>query len=346
MHFLRDFPLTAFNTFGVAATAAQFATVSSEAALMDWCTRSGRATPPFLLGGGSNVLFTKNIESPVLQIAPRGARIVFDEGSTALVEAMAGEPWHAFVLWTLAQGLSGLENLSLIPGFVGAAPVQNVGAYGVETADTLHSVTAVDTRTGVPREFSNAECKFGYRDSVFKQLRDDLQDGERDRYAIMRVRFRLSRQFTPHLDYGDLKTELQRSGVSAPTAMDVSRAVIAIRQSKLPDPAVIGNAGSFFKNPVLDTQIASELKEKFPGMPRYPAKDGVKIAAGWLIEQAGWKGRRLSPASGAGVHDKHALVIVNRGWATGADIWALAQAVQAAVSEKFGVTLEPEPRLV
>jgi UDP-N-acetylmuramate dehydrogenase len=342
LHFLRDFPLASFNTFGVAATARQFATVSTEAALMDWCARNGKATPPFLLGGGSNVLLTKDIEAPVLQIALRGARVVFDEGNTVLVEAMAGEPWHAFVLWTLAKGLSGLENLSLIPGFVGAAPVQNVGAYGVETGDLLDSVTAIDTRTGEHCEFRNADCQFGYRDSVFKRL----HEGQRDQYAILRVRFRLSRNFTPRIEYGDVKTELQRVGVSAPTAMDVSRAVIAIRSSKLPDPAVIGNAGSFFKNPVVDAQTASALKERFLDMPQYPAKDGVKIAAGWLIESAGWKGRRLSPASGAGVHDKHALVIVNRGWATGAEIWALAQAVQAAVQEKFGVVLEPEPRVV
>ena len=346
MHFLRDFPLAAFNTFGVAATARQFATVSTEAALMDWCARSGKATPPFVLGGGSNLLLTQDIEAPVLQIALRGARIVFDEGNTVLVEAMAGEPWHAFVLWTLAQGLCGLENLSLIPGFAGAAPVQNVGAYGVETADTLDSVSAIDTRTGESREFRNSECKFGYRDSVFKQMRAGLLDGENDRYAIMRVRFRLSRQFTPHIDYGDVKAQLQLAGISAPTATDVSRAVIAIRSRKLPDPAVIGNAGSFFKNPVLDDETASVMKERFPDMPQYPAKNGVKIAAGWLIEQAGWKGRRLSPASGAGVHDKHALVIVNRGWATGAEIWALAQAVQVDVLGKFGVMLEPEPRVV
>ncbi len=342
MHFLRDFPLAAFNTFGVAATARQFATVTTETALMDWCARNGRVTPPFLLGGGSNLLLTRDIESPVLQIALRGARIVFDEGNTVLVEAMAGEPWHAFVLWTLAQGLSGLENLSLIPGFVGAAPVQNVGAYGVETGELLESVTAIDTRTGEHREFRNADCQFGYRDSVFKRM----HDGQRDQFVILRVRFRLSRNFTPYIDYGDVKNELQRQGVSVPTAMDVSRAVIAIRSSKLPDPAVIGNAGSFFKNPVLDAQTASELKAKFPDLPQYPMKGGVKIAAGWLIEQAGWKGRRLSPASAAGVHDKHALVIVNRGCATGAEIWALAQAVQADVQEKFGVMLAPEPRVV
>ena len=346
MHFLRDFPLTAFNTFAVVATARQFATVSSETALMDWCGRSGKATPPFLLGGGSNLLLTRDIDVPVLQIAPRGARIVFDEGNTVLVEAMAGESWHAFVLWTLAQGLSGLENLSLIPGLVGAAPVQNVGAYGVEISETLDSVTAIDTSTGEPREFRNSDCQFGYRDSVFKQMRARLRDGESDAYAIMRVRFRLSRQFTPRLDYGDVKAQLQRAGVVSPTATDVSRAVIAIRSSKLPDPAIIGNAGSFFKNPVLDVAAANELKRRFPDMPQYAAKDGVKIAAGWLIEQAGWKGRRLSPSSAAGVHDRHALVIVNHGGATGADIWALAQAMQADVQHKFGVTLEPEPRVV
>ena len=350
MHFLRDFPLAAFNTFAVAATARQFATVTTEAALTDWCARNGRMTPPFLLGGGSNLLLTKDIESPVLQIALRGACIVFDEGNTVLVEAMAGEPWHAFVVWTLANGLSGLENLSLIPGCVGAAPVQNVGAYGVETADLLDSVIAIDTRTGEQREFRNAECKFGYRDSVFKGKGKGMgmgtPDAERDQFAILRVRFRLSRIFTPHIDYGDIKTELQRTGVAAPTAQDVSRAVIAIRSRKLPDPAVIGNAGSFFKNPVIDAQTASELKEKFPDMPQYPAKDRIKIAAGWLIEQAGWKGRSLSPTSGAAVHDKHALVLVNRGQATGAEIWSLAQAVQADVQEKFGVALEPEPRVV
>jgi len=343
IRFLRDFPLATFNTFGVAASARQFASVSSEQALMDWCSRCGRDTPPFLMGGGSNLLITRDVEAPVLQIAPRGARIVFDEGSTALVEAMAGEPWHTFVLWTLAQGLYGLENLSLIPGFVGAAPVQNIGAYGVEIAESCDSVLAIDKLTGDSREFTNRECAFAYRDSMFKQG----AEGNRDRFAITRVRFRLSRRFTPRLEYGELKTELQHANVVDPTAQDVSRAVIAIRSRKLPDPARIGNAGSFFKNPVVHPAAAQALKARFPSLPEYPAAGGhVKVAAGWLIEQAGWKGRRLRADSAAAVHDQHALVIVNHGGASGAELWELARAIQKDVQQKFGILLEPEPRVV
>ena len=343
MYFLRDFPLAAFNTFGVAATARQFAVVSSEQALMQWCAEQGRTTPPFLIGGGSNLLLTQDIESPVLQLALRGARVVFDEGNTVLVEAMAGEAWHPFVLWTLKQGLCGLENLSLIPGFVGAASVQNMGAYGVEIADSCESVMTVNTQTGEPREFTNSECAFGYRDSVFKHG----GDASRDRYAITRVRFRLTRKLTPRLEYGELKAELQRAEISAPTAADISRAVIAIRSRKLPDPAVIGNAGSFFKNPVVAANVAASLALRYPTLPQYPvANEHIKIAAGWLIEQAGWKGRRLSATSAAGIHSQHALVLVNHGGATGAELWALAQAVQEDVQDKFGITLEPEPRVV
>lgn len=340
MHFLRDFPLASFNTFGVAATAREFAVVSSEQQLMHWCAGHGKATPPFLMGGGSNLLLTHDIKSPVLQLAPRGTRIVFDEGNTVLAEAMAGEPWHPFVLWTLKQGLCGLENLSLIPGFVGAAPVQNIGAYGVDIAETIHSVMTIDTHTGEPREFTNAECEFGYRDSVFKHG----GDAARDRYAITRVRFRLSRKFTPRTDYGELKQELQHAEISVPNAADVSRAVINIRSRKLPDPAVIGNAGSFFKNPVVAVDVAATLKTRFADMPQYPVAHGqVKIAAGWLIEQMGWKGRRVGAA---GMHSQHALVLVNHGGATGAELWSLASAVQADVQQQFGITLEPEPRVV
>jgi UDP-N-acetylmuramate dehydrogenase len=342
MHFLRDFPLASFNAFGINATAQQFAVVSTEQQLMLWCAEHGKTTPPFLIGGGTNLLLTHDIEAPVLQLALRGTRVVFDEGNTVLVEAMAGEPWHPFVLWTLKQGLFGLENLSLIPGFVGATPVQNIGAYGVEIADSVASVMTIDTHSGEPREFTNRECAFGYRDSVFKHG----GDASRDRYAITRVRFRLSRKFTPRLDYGELKTELQRAEISVDTATaaDVSRAVIAIRSRKLPDPAVIGNAGSFFKNPVVAADVGASLKSRFAAMPQYPAADGhVKIAAGWLIEQAGWKGRSVGAA---GVHSQHALVLVNHGGATGAELWALAQAVQADVQEKFGILLTPEPRVV
>ena len=336
-------PLRMRNTFGVDAHAGLLIDIDEVDDLPALFADELANTAPLILGGGSNLLLTHDIESPVLQLALRGTRVVFDEGHTVLVEAMAGEPWHPFVLWTLKQGLCGLENLSLIPGFVGAAPVQNMGAYGVEIADSCESVMTVNTQTGEPREFTNSECAFGYRDSVFKHG----GDAARDRYAITRVRFRLSRRFTPLVDYGELKHELQNAAIAAPTAADVSRAVIAIRSRKLPDPAVIGNAGSFFKNPVVAANVAASPKLRYPTLPQYPvANEHIKIAAGWLIEQAGWKGRRLSATSAAGIHSQHALVLVNHGGATGAELRALAQAVQADVQDKFGITLEPEPRVV
>ena len=352
MHFLRDFPLAAFNTFGVAASARQFAVVSSELDLMRWCAAQAGATPPFILGGGSNLLLTRDIEAPVLQLALLGKRVIFDEGNTVLVEAMAGERWHAFVQWTLAQGLSGLENLSLIPGFVGAAPVQNIGAYGAEMAATCDSVMAIDTTTGEPQEFRHADCRFSYRDSVFKRpsaAPGTDEDSHPDRYAITRVRFRLSRRFVPNVDYGEVKAELQAMAVAVPSAMDVARAVVAIRTRKLPDPAQTGNAGSFFKNPVVPAAQAAALRERHPTMPQYPAAatgDEVKLPAGWLIEQAGWKGRGVTTDSPAAVSDRHALVLINRGGATGAQLWGLAQAIQFDVADKFGVLLHPEPRIV
>ncbi len=354
MHFLRDFPLASFNTFGVAATARQFAVVASEQDLMQWCAAHGREAPPFLLGGGSNLLLTRDIEAPVLQLALLGKRVIFDEGNTVLVEAMAGERWHTFVQWTLAQGLSGLENLSLIPGYVGAAPVQNIGAYGVEMAATCDSVMAIDTATGEPKEFRRADCQFSYRDSVFKRSTATPGTGDgsqRDRLAITRVRFRLSRRFVPHLDYGDVKAELQAMAVATPTAGDVARAVVAIRTRKLPDPAVQGNAGSFFKNPLVPAAQAASLRERYPALPQYPAAtdaggEQVKLAAGWLIEQCGWKGRGITVDAPAAVSAQHALVLVNRGGATGAQLWDLAQAIQCNAEARFGVLLQPEPRVV
>jgi UDP-N-acetylmuramate dehydrogenase len=337
--FQRNVSLQERNTFGIAVMAHRYANVTDEEALRQWCAMHGRASPVFIMGGGSNLLFTRDIDAPVMHIAPRGIRVVEEDAHTALVEAMAGEPWHAFVLWTLSHGFSGLENLSLIPGYVGAAPVQNIGAYGVEIKDTCDSVIAVDTQDGSLRTFSREACAFAYRDSVFKHL-------QRDRYAITRVHFRLSKHFTSRIQYGDLRSELSIANIAAPTASDVSRAVIAIRSRKLPDPAVIGNAGSFFKNPVVSTETADALTARFPEMARYAAPNGVKLAAGWLIERAGWKGRRLSPQSAAAVHEKHALVLVNHGGATGAEIAQLARAIQADVALTFGVELEAEPRIV
>jgi UDP-N-acetylmuramate dehydrogenase len=339
----RSQSLKQHNTFGIDATATQFADVTDVAALREWCSRRADKTQPLVIGGGSNVLITRDvIEEPVLRIAPRGIRVIEDADESVLIEAMAGEPWHEFVMWTLSQGFCGLENLSLIPGYVGAAPVQNIGAYGVEIKDSCERVIAIDVRDGSERIFSNADCKFEYRDSVFKQF-DATHP--RDRFIITAVQFRLSRSFTPHLSYGDIQSELAAMNVAPirATAQDVSRAVIAIRSRKLPDPAVIGNAGSFFKNPIVPKNQADELSAKFPDIRPYQLGDQSKIAAGWLIDKAGWKGRSLGAA---GVHANHALVLVNRGGASGAELWALAQAIRFDVREKFGIELEPEPRVV
>ncbi len=336
LSFQRNVSLAKHNTVGIAATAHRYADVLSEDALRHWAAAHGTTERAFIIGGGSNLLLTRDIDEPVLHIAPRGIRVIEEDAESALVEAMAGETWHSFVLWTLDRGLFGLENLSLIPGYVGAAPVQNIGAYGVEVKETCERVVAVDLQTGELKTFSREACAFGYRDSVFKHL-------ERDRFAITRVCFRLSKQFTARASYGDIQSELAAMHVSTPTAQDISNAVIVIRTRKLPDPAVIGNAGSFFKNPVISLADADVLSAAHPTMPRYPAPNGVKIAAGWLIEQAGWKGRRIGAA---GVHEKHALVLVNHGGATGAQLWQLAQAIQNDVLAKFGIALEAEPRVV
>jgi UDP-N-acetylmuramate dehydrogenase len=339
----RTVSLKSRNTFGIEATATQFADVTSEEALREWCAKRNDETQPFIIGGGSNLLFTKEtIEQPMLHVAPRGIRVVEDAGETVLVEAMAGEPWHEFVLWSLDQGLCGLENLSLIPGYVGAAPVQNIGAYGVEIEETCESVVAIDTRDGSVCSFTREQCKFDYRDSIFKHF-DDANP--RDRYAITRVCFRLSRRFTAHVTYGDIQKELVAMNLSTSelTARDVSRAVIAIRSRKLPDPRVIGNAGSFFKNPIVPKKQADDLKSNFTDIRPYDMGQSSKIAAGWLIDKAGWKGRKNGAV---GVHAEHALVLVNHGGGKGADLWKLACEIRDDVRKKFGIELEPEPRVV
>ncbi len=334
---IRDGSLARCNTFGLSAVAAERWPVGSLDDLRAWRAAStGRR--PIVLGGGSNVLFVaERIERPILHIQLRGRAVVDAAGDSVLVEAAAGESWHEFVLWSLEQGLSGLENLSLIPGTVGAAPVQNIGAYGVEITHTCEAVEVFDLEDGAFRWLSSAECAFGYRHSVFKRLPPDQQ-------LITRVRFRLSRRFEPVLGYGELRAELARAGIEAPSARDVSNAVCAIRRRKLPDPAVIGNAGSFFKNPIVEPAVADRLIATHPDCPRFPGPEGrVKLAAGWLIERAGWKGHRRGAA---GVHEAHALVLVNHGGASGAEIWQLAQDIRDDVAAKFGIRLEPEPRVI
>ncbi|MGY2231241.1 UDP-N-acetylmuramate dehydrogenase [Pseudomonas tolaasii] len=331
---LAQVSLKPFNSFGIDVRAQQFAEAHSDADVREALAYSAaKALPLLVIGGGSNLLLTQDVPALVLRMATRGIRVLKDDGVHAVVEAEAGEAWHPFVLWTLENGFCGLENLSLIPGTVGAAPMQNIGAYGVEIKDVFSGLTALDRQTGELREFSLEECKFAYRDSLFKH--------ETGRWLILRVRFALSRASQLKLDYGPVQQRLAAQGITEPTPSDVSRAICSIRREKLPDPAELGNAGSFFKNPLVSQGLASELQALYPDLVAYPQSDGqMKLAAGWLIERAGWKGFREGDA---GVHKLQALVLVNYGAATGHDIANLAQRIQQDIAERFKVDLEMEP---
>lgn len=326
--------LKAFNTFGVDVRAQLFAEAHSDADVREALAYAASHDVPLLvIGGGSNLLLTADVQALVLRMATRGIRLLSDDGSRVVIEAEAGEPWHPFVQHTLAQGLAGLENLSLIPGTVGAAPMQNIGAYGVEIKDVFAGLTALDRESGELRDFSLEDCNFGYRDSLFKQ-----QPG---RWLILRVRFRLDRAAHLHLEYGPVRQRLSEQGIEQPTPTDVSRAICSIRSEKLPDPAVLGNAGSFFKNPLVPAAVVTQIKAQHPDLVAYPQADGqIKLAAGWLIERAGWKGFRDGDA---GVHKLQALVLVNYGTATGLQLLDLAQRIQKDIAERFHVELEMEP---
>jgi UDP-N-acetylmuramate dehydrogenase len=328
--------LKPYNTFGVEVRATCFAEALTDDDVREALAYSASHDLPLMvIGGGSNLLLTRDVDALVLRMASRGTRITHEDCGGAIVEAEAGEPWHPFVLETLAQGLAGLENLSLIPGTVGAAPMQNIGAYGVELKDVFHSLIAMDRHSGELREFTLADCAFGYRDSVFKQ--------QPNRWLILRVRFKLSFSASLHLDYGPVRQRLEEQGIKEPSPIHVSRAICAIRSEKLPDPATLGNAGSFFKNPLVPAEQFALIKSAWPGVVGYPQPDGqVKIAAGWLIEQAGWKGFREGDA---GVHALQSLVLVNYGQASGKQLLALAQRIQSDILERFGVALEMEPNL-
>ena len=330
--------LKALNTFGVEARADRLLELR-DAADLPAALELLRAHPPALvLGGGSNLLFTRDPPGTVLRVMLAGRRLLDEAGDDVRVEAAAGENWHAFVGWTIDQGLNGLENLSLIPGSVGASPEQNVGAYGVEVRDCFDSLDAVSLHDGTARRFDAADCAFGYRDSVFKHP-------EGSHWLITVVRFRLSRAPRLRLDYGELRDELRTLGVASPGARDVADAVCAIRRRKLPDPASIGNAGSFFKNPIVDRALAERLCAGHPAMPIHPGDSPAtaKLSAAWLIDRCGWKGHREGDA---GVHAQHALVLVNHGHASGAQILALAERIRESVRQRFGVELEREPVVV
>ena len=343
-------PLQPYNSFGIVARAQHLARITGEAdvqALRD--DAEWRSAPRFVLGGGSNIVLTGDVKPLVLKVEIMGLRLVEETSRAWVVEAGAGENWHEMVRWTVEQGFPGLENLALIPGTVGGAPVQNIGAYGVELQDRFESLDAIDLDTGRTFTLDAAQCAFGYRDSVFKHVPAGANDfGLAGRALITRVRFRLPRPWKPVLGYVDLEKKVAETANVAPTAMQIFDWVVAIRRAKLPDWRVLGNAGSFFKNPTVTPEQCADIIARDPKIVHYPMDDGsIKLAAGWLIDACGWKGKSVG---NAGVYERQALVLVNRGGSadpvTGGEVMTLAKAIQTSVYERFGIRLEPEPVVV
>ncbi|MEM9920662.1 MAG: UDP-N-acetylmuramate dehydrogenase [Bacteroidota bacterium] len=337
MELLQNHSLQSYNTFGLPARAAHFAEVHSEKALVELLQEDIR--PLFILGGGSNILLTKDLPGLVIRNAIAGKAITRTFRHCVYVSFGGGENWHQAVLWSIEQGLGGIENLSLIPGTVGAAPIQNIGAYGVELKDVFVRLEAIDLSSGKKRIFRKKDCHFGYRDSIFKRA-------AKGRYCITRVVLRLQKASSHRLNtrYGAIRQTLAEMGIEQASIADLSQAVIHIRSSKLPDPAKLGNAGSFFKNPEIAKADFVALQEQYPQVPHYPMDSGlIKVPAGWLIEQAGWKGKRIGAA---GSHAKQALVLVNYGGATGSDIWQLALDIIASVKAQFGIELSAEVNVI
>jgi UDP-N-acetylmuramate dehydrogenase len=327
--------LRPFNTFGLPAVAQRLLRITSDAQVRRVVDDPvlGRV-PKFVLGGGSNLVITHDLDELVLKVEVMGRRLLREDADAWVVEAGGGENWHELVAWTLAQGWPGLENLALIPGSVGAAPVQNIGAYGVELKDRFESCDVVDLVTGRTVTLDAVACAFGYRDSVFKRHLAG-------KALITRVRFRLAKRWQPVIGYLDIERKIAETGNSTPDAQTIFDWVCAIRRAKLPDPAVIGNAGSFFKNPVVSAEQCKDIIGRDPNVVHYPLPDGsFKLAAGWLIDACGWKGKSVG---GAGVYEKQALVLVNRSGATGGEVLTLARAIQESVYGCFGIRLEPEP---
>lgn len=352
----KNVPLQSLNTFGIVAKAHALARVRGEEDVrMLLADPQWRSAPKFVLGGGSNIVLTGDVKPLVLKVENTGMRLLQDTERAFVIEAAAGEPWHTLVAWTLAQGYPGLENLALIPGTVGAAPVQNIGAYGVELQDRFHSLDAIDLQTGAVFTLNAAQCAFGYRDSIFKHggtlaTLGGGSVGLKDRALILRVRLALPKPWKPVLGYADLERRMQQEDCPAPSAQQVFDWVCDIRRAKLPDPAVIGNAGSFFKNPTVTPEQCADIIARDPKVVHYVLDNGtVKLAAGWLIDACGWKGKSVGQAS---VYEKQALVLVNRGTgadgqgATGGEVMTLAKSIQTSVYERFGILLEPEPVVV
>lgn len=328
--------LKPFNTFGLNVMAREMVFIESLPQARELFVRSDLQQPRLILGGGSNVLFTKDFAGLVVINRLRGVEKINEDSSHVWLRVAAGENWHELVLYSLAHGLSGIENLSLIPGSVGAAPMQNIGAYGAELCDVFAELSAINLADGSLETFNKAQCEFDYRSSIFKH-------SHKNKYFITDVTLKLNKKPSLNTAYGAIQNKLAEKNINHPTPQDISDVVIEIRQSKLPDPKNIGNAGSFFKNPLVTEQQYARLHEKHGAVPHYPASNHIKIAAGWLIEQCGFKGEKQG---NIGVHDKQALVLVNYGDGDGAAIWRLAQDIQKSVQEAFNITLEPEVNVV
>jgi len=337
MNIIQNQSLKKYNTFGIEASAKEFVTIHNEADLAT-ILKENQQKKLFVLAGGSNMLLTKDIDDLVLHINNKGIEVIDENDDFVWVKGQAGEVWHEFVVWCIDHNYGGIENLSLIPGNVGATPVQNIGAYGVEIKDTFVSCEAMEIATQKIVTFTKEDCNFGYRESIFK-------GSLKNKYIILSVTFKLTKKnHKTNTSYGAIDLELEKIGITNPTIKEVSNAVIAIRQSKLPNPKELGNSGSFFKNPVVPIEIYKKAKSTYPDMPHYPVSETtVKVPAGWLIEQAGFKGKRFGDA---GIHAKQALVLVNYGNATGSEIWEVAQNIQQTVKEKFGIEIEAEVNVI
>lgn len=337
MQVQENISLKRYNSFGIEVSAKYFVEVSGLEDVAAFVSEDEFLNlPRLILGGGSNLLLRQDFDGVVLKVDFGGIELIHEDDQHYILKVGAGENWHNLVMHCVSNGYAGIENLSLIPGNVGAAPMQNIGAYGVELKDVFESLDAVDIRSGDPREFNADDCRFGYRESVFK---NEL----RDKYMITSVTLRLSKSATLNTSYGAIEEELETMGVSEVDIKSVSQAIINIRSSKLPDPAVLGNAGSFFKNPIISEEEFARVKSEYPDIVSYPAGNAVKVAAGWLIDQCGWKGKRVGDA---GVHENHALVLANYGTATGNEIYELSQEILESVKDRFGITLEREVNIV
>lgn len=353
----KNVPLQPLNSFHILAKAHALLRIKSVADVLGLLADAQwQSAPKFVLGGGSNMVLTGDVKPLVLKVEVPGRRLIAETDKHVILEAGGGEHWHDFVAWTLAQGYPGLENMALIPGTVGAAPVQNIGAYGVELQDRFESLDAIDLHTGELFTLNAAQCAFGYRDSIFKHSSSGNKDegyspiGLKDRALILRVRFALPKPWKPVLGYADIEKKMLEHGVSAPTAQQVFDWVCDIRRAKLPNPDVVGNVGSFFKNPTVTREQCADIIARDPKVVHYVLADGaVKLAAGWLIDACGWRGKSVGQA---GVYERQALVLVNRGsvtgpdGATGGEVMTLAKAIQTSVYERFGILLEIEPVVV